>query len=160
MRCARVCGALPVRLKRCSGSRGHPRTSDFRRWEETGPLRFPHCGTSTSVRRTLQVQLLLRVAARSLPLALAGPQEAAGRTERLGRADFRQEARGNSAGTGRRFHTYAGPAARRATRLPHSSSATITTISVPDLPKVSGAYISSALAGGATKVPGVVALAI
>jgi len=37
--------------------------------------------------------------------------------------------------------------------------ASITTVSVPPRPNVSGAYISSARAGGATNVPGVVAVA-
>ena len=42
----------------------------------------------------------------------------------------------------------------------HSSRASTTTQSVPLRPNVSGAYISSALAGGTTNVPGVVALAV
>ena len=51
-------------------------------------------------------------------------------------------------------------AAQAAATAFHSSSTSTTTQSVPDRPNVSGAYISSALAGGATKLPGVVALAM
>ena len=51
-----------------------------------------------------------------------------------------------------------GPSQARPAPASHSSTSTITQ-SVPDRPNVSGAYISSALAGGATKAPGVVALA-